>query len=100
MPSVKINITEEDIRNGIRRDCNSCPVALAIFRLVKLDTYIKVGPKAILLEREGRSVGLELPRKPELFIRSYDNGSQLDFDPFFFVLEIPEEYLCQPLMYK
>jgi len=78
---VKVIVTEQDIVNGIRHDCSSCPIALALKRVfpnsdpdVGYDSYI---------HRNGQStLVLTVPPTAQDFILRFDDGE--DVEPFEF----------------
>lgn len=67
-----VTVTQQDIDLGIRTDCQSCPVALAVSRLFP-ECYIRV---------TSSYVRIVYPDKSELILRPSDEGSQFvtDFD--------------------
>lgn len=92
----KIDVTEEHIKRGIRYQCNSCPVALAVGD--KVTSYVKAGCTYIRLidpiTRYGNDSLLKQYRTPKFvadFIERFDAGAETG--PFSFELNIPQEYL-------
>jgi hypothetical protein len=83
MKTVEINVTDEDIKNGERADCELCPIACAARRagidyaLVNT-TYILVGPMA---------VRIALPTEAQAFVIEFDSGQPVQ--PFTFTIQIP-----------
>lgn len=97
--SVLVEVTTEDIENGTRMDCQRCPVALAITRLVKEDYYPQVSGRCVSILHSYTESGLDttlwenvgvtcLPPETQRFVRRYDDGKTPE--PISFQLEIPE----------
>src|SRR5690349_8933400 len=83
-----VNVTQEDIRNGTRANCNCCPIALAIYKISGVSNcqveskYIQV-----TFDKEdglAKAVKYSLPKEVATFIRRVDNI--LHVDPFIFKL--------------
>ena len=85
-----INVTAEHIARGQRRDCEYCPVALAIRDALPDLIYARVGPGNIGLQRNAGEcfIHLEIPPDVVDFIRDYD--ARAIPDPFTFELDYPE----------
>jgi hypothetical protein len=84
-----ISVTAEHIAEGIREDCERCPVALAIADAFPDLTYVRVGPDNIGVQR---GVGefqtlLAVPPDAQNFIWDFDDGATPD--PFTFDLNYP-----------
>lgn len=45
---ITVNVTEEDIKNGVKEDCEACPIALALIRTVP-GTYAEVNNNYIIV---------------------------------------------------
>ena len=70
VPRVKVEVTQEDINNGIPEDCNNCAVALALKRKYKTDNvFVSIPDDYVLLTVNGE----------ELNIRSNHEKDILDF---------------------
>lgn len=73
MPSMKVSVTTEDIKQGKRVSCRECPVALAVKRIfqdednVSVAIYIRVG-----------GVMYEYPEEVVDFICNFDKGSLVE----------------------
>lgn len=95
MSLVKIDVTAEDIANGVPSNCGKCPIALALLRVV---------PSPIVLNVDGDSVSFCLPSKPsglhphaasdlpfvaQWFVQDFDNGQPVV--PFSFDFWMPDE---------
>ena len=63
-----IEVTQDDIRNGVKGDTCACPVALALQRY--FSTYIQVDAYVVAIGLEQ----IELPVKVKTFIKDFDNG--------------------------
>lgn len=77
-----IKVTEDDIRYGIRSNCDACPIARAASR--EIDRFVAVGGSSAEIGR----LFCALPRSAMRFIRRFDNGAPVK--PFNFYLEVPE----------
>ena len=85
MKKVKINVTKEDIKTGLRNNCDKCPVALAIVRKFKSE-LVFVGHRAwYAIDGKGNKVGGDLPIKAQEFIVKFDRGAFVS--PFTFMVE-------------
>ena len=84
-----ISVTAGHIAKGKRRDCERCPVALAIRDALPDLIYARVGPVNIGLQREADEDLTYFAFPPEVldFVRDYDGrrGSR----PFSFELDYP-----------
>lgn len=80
---MKISVTEEDIRTGVRRSCTTCPIANATRRVC--------GDKIVWANTYTITIGLtegkvfKTPGKAKEFILDFDNGNPVE--PFEFELE-------------
>lgn len=75
--TIKVEVTAEDIANGVRGSCRNCPVALAIDRALKLDEYesANVGKRDWIIDNGERGQRDRiLPRAARYFIREFDSG--------------------------
>ena len=83
-----INVTQRDIDLGKRHDCNRCPVARAMGRVVK-DYTVRVGAlffRLIDLETNLQVSTHDLPIIATYFIHNFDN--RVPVSPFKFKIEI------------
>lgn len=104
----QIKVTRKDIKNGIARMCQECPIALAINRALKeqfsafiAQIHVPILPSSppccsivdAFLEMSKLSCiyAFSMPYKAQLFICHYDDGC--DVKPFNFVLDIPAKFL-------
>lgn len=83
-----IEVTTADILQGKKDDCRSCPIALAVQRVVKC--LVEVVYRQISLD----GMHLELPEEANGFIFDFDMGHAVG--PFKFDLDIPQEFLRWP----
>lgn len=51
MRTLTIDVTADDLTNGQRQSCTSCPVALAVNRLLVRDLYAHVWNDALVIRR-------------------------------------------------
>lgn len=94
---VTINVTKRDIAKGKRGLCHTCPVALAVNRLLKKPFRSVVGTIAIKYEHitEGGSVyGPNIPINATQFIHNFDDYKNPA--PFKFRMSIPKMVLKNP----
>lgn len=76
-----IKVTQEDINKGKKHNCNECPVALAIKRIIN-DKYIKTHKANLSID----SVWYPLPSIVVKFISDFDKGIMVK--PFEFELNL------------
>jgi len=117
----KIKVTADDISHGTTSDCLSCPIALAIRRIVKKNCRVEVRSLSVLIQVDDKLtrphdyvddeqsvhangqdipvIRLSLPQRARDFIDRFDSfGSEVEaYDsivkPFSFELPIPVESL-------
>ena len=82
-----INVTAEHIAKGKRRDCQSCPVALAIRDALPDVGVVKVGSEGLVLGNIPHLVELDLPKAVADFIWYFDDSGLVK--PFAFELDCP-----------
>lgn len=77
-----IQVTQEDIDNGLRHSCGSCPVALAVNRAAgTIDSRVGVTIATV------RGVDYSLPLSARGFIISFDCAGPYMANPFTFEME-------------
>lgn len=92
MPTT-INVTRKDIADGVRSDCQKCPISKAINRVLNSGFKAEV----FLFEtefydaNENKIDAVLNPDPAREFIVRFDNKDKLK--PFSFEMEIPSEYL-------
>lgn len=74
----KIEVTDEDIRQGVKGQCGRCPIALAAARAGIKD--VTVGSYTMKIKH----LFIHLPRNVSEFINRFDDG--LPVQPFSFVI--------------
>ena len=117
----KIKVTADDISHGVSSDCLSCPIALAIRRVVMKDCRVEVRSLSVLIQVDDKLtrphdyiddeqsvhvtdnnipvIRLSLPQRARDFIDRFDSfgGTVEAYDsvvkPFSFELPIPVESL-------
>ncbi len=77
-----IEVTEQDITHGKRKQCEECPIALAMHRAT--DEHWSVGTK---LDRCRDGFSIKTPLSACEFITDFD--SSLPVQPFTFEIETP-----------
>jgi hypothetical protein len=89
---VKISVTADDIARGVRGLCDSCPIALAMKRLLP-DSDIDVENEFVSINQRDVS----LPAEARDFVGAFDLSDE-EFEecwpvpgPFEFDLDIPDE---------
>lgn len=100
MPLTTITMLPEDIRDGVRKDCNRCPIALAVDRHLKpgYEASIRIISYGIQRPIEGSTAhevqNGELPDTVRAFIRVFDAAETFPLpSPITFELDIAEEAL-------
>ena len=91
MTTVTVKVTREDIDNGVEGKCYSCPVALALKRVV---FFARVDLDAILIygDADGHNeFNVDMPRPVASFIFLFDAG--LPASPFEFTIEVPARFV-------
>lgn len=73
---MKVQVTQEDIDAGIRKECMKCPVALAVKRMFP-DHHVKVGITRIYLKKDGITSSYRLPQKIAVKIARFDDGAAM-----------------------
>lgn len=98
-----IRVTDEDIKQGVSR-CNACPVALAINRVLLPQYRVGVTTVSMILvnahdHRPTMACDClhfwKTPLSVFAFVTSFDKMEPTE--PFLFELEIPDEYLRDPI---
>lgn len=80
---VEIEVTKEDIRKGIRGNCNSCPISLAANRIFKTACTVET------LNIQINGIAYNLPREAVDFIFVFDSFYTNHWvKPFKFNLEV------------
>ncbi len=51
---MKIEVTEDDIRNGKSYDCMTCPIALALSRAFKESLHVRATPFSLFVDNPPR----------------------------------------------
>lgn len=84
---MRIDVTAEDIANGVPRSCDSCPVALAISRVAGKGV-INVGTTSFRFytDHYPLTIGGSFPEKVSKFILRFDGHKKVQ--PFSFELEM------------
>lgn len=81
---VHVEVTEDDIRQGIRGECGTCPLARALNRVVESQWKVKVYSFHAQLEDAADLWEAVLPNSAEDFVASFDRGGP--GEPFAFDL--------------
>lgn len=87
---VKINVTKDDIKQGIQQDSESCAIALRVKKLVKKqyrDDVSVINPIEI-----GNYISCG-NKKMEKFIYDFDTLPKEKVKPVSFVVDLPKKYL-------
>lgn len=85
---IKVEVTQEDINNGVRQDADNCPIACALKRLVK-NPQVEDDIEFDL--NEIRYVA-QLTAEASVFISKFDEGDLINVLPFSFEIEAEEKY--------
>lgn len=87
---VRVDVTEQDIIQGIRNNTHFCPIARAVSRVTRFsssDLYVQ-HTRVMFCFTDAIEQATELPMKAQDFIRLFDAYKPVS--PFSFDLEIPE----------
>lgn len=75
---IRISVTEEDIRLGIRVSCSFCPIALAARRRLNIPVAVTCSKLKTLNRIGGRTIErFALPSKAQNFIAMFDLGNEM-----------------------
>jgi hypothetical protein len=85
--SVTVEVTSDDIANGVKGNCSRCPVALAIARLPRFSSHsVTVGLiTAVTHDFAGRETNFIMAEEASSFIGQFDAGKPVI--PFTFTME-------------
>ncbi len=87
---ITIKVTKSDIKNGIKRDCDTCPIALAITRVLSPKYIIEIEPDQVNIYKHGTILmdcgDYPLPKIAKAFILKFDRGHHVN--PFSFNLNV------------
>lgn len=87
---VKINVTKDDIKQGIQKDSESCAIALRVKKLVKKQYRDNVSVINPIKIGNYMSCGNE---KMDKFIHDFDTLPKEKVKPVSFVVDLPMKYL-------
>ena len=85
MKKIKINVTKNDIKNGVKLHGGRCPIALAMRRKIK--NFETVDRLEVVIGGKR----LQTPPRIEEFIRKFDHNIKVNASSFF--IEVPKRYL-------
>lgn len=89
LKTIKVQVTDDDIKKGIIRNCSQCPVANAIIRTTGI-IAVSVGAYSACIEYSDVLAGYyTLPDDATDRIRVFDYTGRMD--PFEFELEIDDD---------
>jgi len=86
-----IQITQDDIKQGTVDNCDRCPIALAINRVLFVGHHAKVMGSISIYTYVHRRFTCKTPDVAKQFINNFDLGNSVE--PFEFDLEVPEKFL-------
>lgn len=90
---VTVDVTPEDLSNGLPGNCGLCPVALAVRRIVRDDVAIRVSMSILSWRWPDYTTGsVDLPWTAENFIKRFDAACEIE--PFEFEIDLPDELLA------
>ncbi len=93
--TIPITVTQSDIFRGAKSECETCPIALAVRRVMP-KANVQVTPHSIVFGYKLHSQ-IHLPEKARNFIRKFDAGDKME-EPFTFDIEMAQgiaaEYGC------
>jgi len=86
---VTIEVTDDDIFDGIKSSCHSCPIALAASR-IDIARIISVNSTSMVVRNSYSRVGdfILLPIEAIDFIEAFDADQEVE--PFSFEIEVPD----------
>ena len=84
---LKVEVTQEDIDNGVQQHSEKCPIACALKRLVKNP---EVSEEIEFDQDETRFVA-DLPSDASSFIHLFDEEGSIAVKPFSFEIEAEEK---------
>lgn len=87
---VKINVTKDDIKNGEPGDCENCPIALRVKKLIKKEYRDELS--VVNCIEIGDYMSCE-NKKMDKFIHDFDNLPKEKVKPVSFVVDLPKKYL-------
>lgn len=95
MVLVRVNVTEEHIIHGRKRNCFNCPVAKAIGELLVGDVDVSVGVTGGTLTIDKRGEALfDLPDEAGEWITKFDTGDLgYKAQPISFSVLLPKKFL-------
>ena len=82
---IAIEVTEGDISNGRSKQCDICPIALALSRAIPEARKIAVQPYGVYYSIGDVYFRAEFPEAVRGFVDKFDHGC--DVSPFSFVME-------------
>lgn len=88
---IEIFVSSKDIRLGNKKSCNSCPIALALMRVIEIRYLISVFEKKVEITSSQSTFELDLPLVASQFIEDFDKGRVRT--PFTFKMDIPNQFL-------
>ena len=88
--TITINVTDEDILRGRRKDPIACPIALAARRAGLSDPWVHRLTMTFFRQSEPgcTEIRTDLPPETSGFILDFDRGCRVD--PFQFTITVPE----------
>ncbi len=91
---MQITVTQQDINFGVQGGRCTCPVAVAIRRILAAPYYVLVYGKISLRRPSSRiTKRIDIPDSVRTFVTEFDRGNPVQ--PFDFDIEIPEKYLAK-----
>lgn len=94
MQTLRINVTQKDIDEGIQFDCENCAIARACKRQLKERKFVGIQfyEHKAAIRVGGRFSGIELPQKVDEFVRQFDNNKK-KVKPISFNITIADKYI-------
>ena len=88
---VTIEVTDDDISDGIKSSCHSCPIALAASR-IDVARIISVNSSSMIVRNSYSRNGnfIVLPIEAIDFISAFDGLGPTAVEPFSFEIEVPD----------
>ena len=77
---MRINVTQQDIDNGLRCNQTHCPIAIAVYRCAALSFAV------YSINMRYKEFNIQLPASVQEFIESFDNNKEVQ--PFSFEVNL------------
>jgi hypothetical protein len=83
---IRVEVTPRNIKRGVRKDTQQCPIAIAIRRETGARMAQVQGEDAYVQLRNGNDAWFRLPLTAQRFIEKFDEGGPSAVRPFTLVM--------------